>query len=235
MIATNVTCTYICLYKYFLHEAHFETHKKHIKHDKMSHLIHRNQNTKWISYDITWCRTAWTSFISDLHGYCMWLFVVSHSYLDNPTLKPGQLDVTRSSMHTEPVLHPLLLLFLVSIFYVIFFVDESKSYFKWKDISGTEMTNKTEKAKKQRMIALGPQTLLLHSCLCHHKSGEVNFSSCEWNVIYRQLCKGKPWSWRRALSLLPRLMIAFDRGMATVLFTTILIPLALIPMPIFTQ
>lgn len=39
------------------------------------------------------------------------------------------------------------------------------------------------------MIVPGPQTLLLHSCLCHHKSSEVNLFLCEWNVIYRQLCK----------------------------------------------
>lgn len=28
------------------------------------------------------------------------------------------------------------------------------------------------------------------------------FFLCEWNVIYRQLCKGKSWSWWRELSLL---------------------------------
>lgn len=38
-------------------------------------------------------------------------------------------------------------------------------------------SDKREKGRKQWMIALGPQTVLLHSCLCHHKSSEVNFSS----------------------------------------------------------
>lgn len=53
---------------------------------------------------------------------------------------------------------------------------------------------------------------------------------CEQNVIYHQLCRGKPEPGRqRALSLVPGLMIAFDRATATVLFATILIAPALIP------